>query len=140
VWTSRKDDRREPTVDLWSWIWFYFWMFAYVAYLIVLVYIVIDVFRDHSLNGWLKAVWIVLLVFLPWITGLIYLIVRGKGMAERSARKQVEYQEYSQEEMRAISFASPTDEIAKAQALRDQGVISEGEFQALKAKALGSKF
>ena len=131
---------RERAVDLWGWIWFFFWMFAWVAYIMVLIYIIIDIFRDHQLNGWLKAVWLVLLLFLPWITGLVYLIVRGKGMAERSARKQVEYQEYSQEEMRKISFASPTEEIAKAQALRDQGVITDGEFEAIKAKALGSKF
>jgi len=127
-------------MDLWSWIWFFFWMFAYIAYLFVLIYIVIDIFRDHGLNGWMKALWLLLLLFLPWITGLVYLIVRGKGMAERSARKQVEYQEYSQDELRKISFASPTEEIAKAQALRDQGVITDGEFEALKAKALGSKF
>lgn len=127
-------------MDLWSWIWFFFWMFAYVAYILVLIYIIIDIFRDHELNGWLKALWLVLLVFLPWITGLIYLIVRGKGMAERSARKQVEYQEYSREELQKISFASPSEEIAKAQALRDQGVITDGEFEALKAKAMGSKF
>jgi hypothetical protein len=127
-------------VDLWSWIWFYFWMFAYVAYILVLIYIIIDIFRDHQLNGWLKALWLILLLFLPWITGLVYLIVRGKGMAERSARKQVEYQEYSPEEMRKISFSSPTEEISKAQALRDQGVITDGEFEAIKAKALGSKF
>ncbi|MEI5584951.1 MULTISPECIES: SHOCT domain-containing protein [unclassified Agromyces] len=127
-------------MDLWSWIWFYFWMFAYVAYILVLVYIVIDVFRDHELNGWMKALWLVLLVFLPWITGLVYLIARGKGMAERSGRKQVEYEEYSQEEYRRMSFANPADEIAKAQALRDQGVITDGEFEAIKAKALGSKF
>lgn len=127
-------------MDLWSWIWFFFWMFAYIAYLFVLIYIVIDIFRDHQLNGWLKALWLLLLLFLPWITGLVYLIVRGKGMAERSARKQVEYQEYSPEEYRQISFASPSEEIAKAQALRDQGVITDGEFEAIKAKALGSKF
>lgn len=127
-------------MDLWGWIWFFFWMFAYIAYLFVLIYIVIDIFRDHELNGWMKALWLILLLFVPWITGLVYLIVRGKGMAERSARKQVEYQEYSQEEFRKISFASPTEEIAKAQALRDQGVITDGEFEALKAKALGSKF
>jgi hypothetical protein len=127
-------------VDLWGWIWFFFWTFAYLAYLCVLIYIVIDIFRDHQLNGWLKALWLLLLLFVPWITGLVYLIVRGKGMAERSARKQVEYQEYSPEEYRKISFASPSEEIAKAQALRDQGVITDGEFEALKAKALGSKF
>lgn len=127
-------------VDLWSWIWFFFWTFAYVAYLMVLVYIVIDIFRDHTLNGWLKAVWVILLVFVPWLTGLVYLIARGKGMAERSARKQVEYQEYSAEEYRAMSFANPADEIAKAQALREQGVITDGEFEAIKAKALGAKY
>ena len=127
-------------MDLWGWIWFFFWMFAYVAYILVLIYIVIDIFRDHQLNGWLKALWLLLLLFLPWITGLVYLIVRGKGMAERSARKQVEYQEYSQEEYRKISFANPAEEITKAQALRDQGVITDGEFEAIKAKALGSKF
>lgn len=127
-------------MDLWSWIWFFFWMFAYLAYILVLIYIVIDIFRDHQLNGWLKALWLLPLLFLPWITGLVYLIVRGKGMAERSARKQVEYQEYSPEEYRQISFASPSEEIAKAQALRDQGVITDGEFEAIKAKALGSKF
>ncbi|BDZ54856.1 SHOCT domain-containing protein [Agromyces marinus] len=127
-------------MDLWSWIWFFFWTFAYVAYLVVLVFIVIDIFRDHSLNGWLKAVWLIFLVFLPWITGLVYLIARGNGMAERSARKQVEYEHHTAEEYRQISFASPADEIAKAQALRDQGVISDGEFEAIKAKALGHKF
>ncbi|WP_353814994.1 SHOCT domain-containing protein [Agromyces sp. SYSU T00266] len=127
-------------MDLWQWFWFFFWIFAYVAYLMVLVYIVIDIFRDHSLNGWLKAVWIIFLVFLPWLTGLVYLIARGRGMAERSARKQVEYETHTAEEYREISFASPSEEIAKAQALRDQGVISDGEFEAIKAKALGSKF
>ncbi len=127
-------------MDLWQWFWFFFWTFAYVAYLMVLVYIVIDIFRDHSLNGWLKAVWIIFLVFLPWLTGLVYLIARGSGMAERSQRKQVEYESRTAEEYRQISFASPSEEIAKAQALRDQGVISDGEFEAIKAKALGSKF
>ena len=126
--------------SVWDWFWFCFWIFAYVAYLFALIYIVIDIFRDHSLNGWLKAVWVIFLVFVPFLTGLIYLIVRGRSMAERSARKQVEYQEYSPEEMRKISFSSPTEEISKAQALRDQGVITDGEYEALKNKALGGKY
>jgi hypothetical protein len=125
---------------IWDWFWLLFWVFAYMAYLFVLIYIIFDVFRDRSLNGWLKALWLILLVFVPFVTGLVYLIARGKGMAERSARKQVEYQEYDDAYVRSVSFASPTDEIAKAQALRDQGVISDGEFEALKAKALGAKY
>ena len=125
---------------VWDWFWLLFWVFAYMAYLFVLIYIIFDIFRDRSLNGWLKALWVILLVFVPFVTGLVYLIARGKGMAERSARKQVEYQEYSDAYVRSVSFASPTDEIAKAQSLRDQGVITDGEFEALKAKALGAKY
>ncbi|MGW9631314.1 SHOCT domain-containing protein [Agromyces sp. NPDC055520] len=126
--------------SIWDWFWFCFWMFAYVAYLLAIVYVLIDLFRDRSLGGGWKALWVVLLVFVPFLTVLVYLIVRGKGMAERSARKQVEYQEYSPEEIRSISFASPSEEIAKAQSLREQGVISDGEFEAIKSKALGGTF
>jgi hypothetical protein len=125
---------------IWDWFWLLVWVFAYLAYLFVLFYIIFDIFRDRALNGWLKAVWLIFLVFVPFLTGLIYLIARGKGMAERSARKQVEYQEDDADYIRSVSFASPTDEIAKAKALRDQGVISNGEFEALKNKALGGRF
>jgi hypothetical protein len=67
----------------WDLFWWFFWAFAFVAYLIVLFSILVDVFRDHTLNGWLKAVWILFLVFVPFITGLVYVITRGRGMAER---------------------------------------------------------
>jgi uncharacterized membrane protein len=127
--------------SVWDVFWFYFMIFAYIAYLFVLIYILIDIFRDHTLNGWLKAVWVLLLVFVPWLTAIVYLIVRGKSMSERTqARQNPNIVEYSDAEVRSVSFASPTDEIAKAKALRDQGVISDGEFEALKAKALGNKF
>lgn len=126
--------------SLWDWFWFLFWAFVYVAYLFALIFIIIDVFRDHSLNGWLKAVWVIFLVFVPFITALVYLIARGDGMAARSARKQQEVEEYSDEYIRSVSFASPTDEIAKAKAMLDDGTITQGEFDALKAKALGAKF
>lgn len=125
---------------IWDWFWLLVWVFAYLAYLFVLFFIIFDIFRDRALNGWWKAVWLIFLVFVPFLTGLVYLIVRGKGMAERSARKQVEYQEDDAEYIRSVSFASPTDEIAKAKALRDQGIISDGEFEALKNKALGGKY
>lgn len=125
---------------VWDWIWFSFWIFAYVAYLFALIYIAIDIFRSRDIGGWMKALWILLLVFLPFLTGLVYLIVRGRGMADRSAGVRPEIVEYSDDEVRDISFANPADEIAKAAALRDQGTITEGEFQAIKSKALGQKF
>jgi len=126
--------------SFWDWFWFFLWMFAYIAYLWVLISIVIDLFRDRELNGWWKAVWIVFLVFVPFLTGLVYLIARGRGMAERSVRQQQEFKEDTDEYIRSVSFASPSDEIAKAKGLRDQGVITDGEYEALKAKALGNRF
>lgn len=125
---------------IWDWFWLLFWIFAYMVYLFALFYVIFDIFRDRSLNGWLKALWLIFLVFVPFVAALVYVIARGKGMAERSARKQVEYQEYSDAYVRSVSFASPSDEITKAQSLRDSGVITEGEFEALKAKALGAKY
>ncbi|GAA1515288.1 hypothetical protein BJ978_002329 [Agromyces terreus] len=125
---------------VWDWFWISVMIFAYIAYLFTLIYIAIDIFRSHDLGGWMKALWFLLLLFVPFITGLVYLIVRGQGMAERSAGRRPDIVEYSDEEVRQVSFANPADEIAKAAALRDQGIITEGEFQALKSKALGNKF
>lgn len=125
---------------VWDWFWLSFWIFVYVAYLFTLIYIAIDIFRSHDLNGWLKALWVLLLVFIPFVTGLVYLIARGQGMADRSQSRRPEIIEYSDEEVRQVSFASPAEEISKAAALRDQGIITPGEFEALKSKALGNKF
>ena len=126
--------------SVWDWFWFLFWMFAYVAYIFALVYILIDIFRDRELNGWAKAAWTIFLIFVPFITALVYLIARGNGMAERAGRKQREYQEYSEEYIRSVSFANPADEIAKAKALLDAGTITQGEFEAIKNKAIGNKY
>ena len=121
-------------------IWWFLWIFAFTAYLFVLFAIVADLFRDHELNGWWKAVWIIFLIFMPFLTALIYLIARGKGMAERNVRREQQIQDDSAEYIRSVSFANPADEISKAKALLDQGTITQGEFDALKAKALGDKF
>jgi hypothetical protein len=121
-------------------IWWFLWIFAFTAYLVVLFTIVFDLFRDPNLNGWSKAAWLIFLIFVPFLAALVYLIARGKGMAEREGARRQKAPEYSEEYIRSVSFANPTDEIAKAKALLDQGVISQGEFDALKSKALGAKF
>ncbi|MET1018978.1 MAG: PLDc N-terminal domain-containing protein, partial [Microterricola sp.] len=68
-------------MNFWEVVGLFFWSFAFVAYLFVLFAILTDLFRDHSTNGWVKALWIILLVFVPFLTALIYLIARGSGMA-----------------------------------------------------------
>ena len=72
--------------DFWSIVWFFFWSFAFISYLFALFAVVSDLFRDHTLGGWGKAVWLVCLVFVPFLTVLVYLVARGPGMAERSER------------------------------------------------------
>jgi len=124
--------------SFWDVIWWFFWVFAFIAYLMALFAIIGDLFRDHKLNGWAKAVWIIFLIFVPFLTALIYLIARGSGMAERSQKETRQYQAATDEYIRqtAGTTASASDEIAKAKSLLDAGTISQGEYDLLKAKAL----
>ena len=124
--------------SFWDVIWWFLWAFVFIAYLMALFAIIGDLFRDQKLSGWWKAVWIIFLIFVPFITALIYLIARGNGMAERSQREAKQYQAATDAYIRqtAGSAASPSDEIAKAKALLDAGTISQQEYDQLKTKAL----
>jgi len=119
-----------------QYIWF---AFIFMAYLILIFVIVGDLMRDHNLSGWWKAVWIIALILIPWLTGLIYLIARGKGMAQRSADEAARIQQAQADYIKQVSGSSdPATQIANAKKLHEQGVISDQEFQELKAKALAS--
>ena len=122
--------------QFWSVIWLFFWGFAFVAYLFALFAVITDIFRDRDLNGWLKAVWILFLVFVPFLTVLVYLIARGRSMAERQAKGAQEARAATDEYIRSVASASPTQEIAKAKELLDAGTLTQEEFEAVKAKAL----
>ncbi|MGW6172306.1 SHOCT domain-containing protein [Arthrobacter sp. NPDC055138] len=122
--------------SFWDTIWWFFWAFAFIAYLFVLFGIITDLFRDKSLNGWLKAVWLIFLLFLPFLTSLIYLIARGRGMAERSHEASQAMRTDTESYIRGVAGASPTAEIAKAKELLDSGAINQQEFEHVKARAL----
>src|SRR5690349_23406097 len=79
---SRRRKER-PTMDFWSFFWLLVWSFFFVAYLMVLFHIFGDLFRDGELGGFAKVVWVIALFVVPFLAALVYLIVRGKGMAER---------------------------------------------------------
>ena len=117
-------------------IWWFLWIFAFTAYLFALFAIIGDLFRDRSSNGWVKAIWIIFLVFVPFLTALVYLIARGRGMAERSQKEATQMQAATDDYIRGVAGASPADEIAKAKGLLDSGTITQGEYDLLKAKAL----
>ncbi|KAA9110594.1 SHOCT domain-containing protein [Microbacterium rhizomatis] len=125
-------------MNFWDFFWFLLWSFYFVAYIYVVILIIIDLFRDEKLNGGLKALWIVFLVFVPFLTALVYLIARGKGMAQRSRAHRGVVAESDDYTPKASS--DPTGDIAKAKELLDAGAISSGEFEALKSKALGNKY
>ena len=119
----------------WSVLWFFF-LFIWIM---ILFHILTDLFRDHSVSGVEKTLWVLFLVFLPFLAVFIYLIVRGKGMGERAAaqqqRAQQEFAGYVRN-VAATSETTPTEQIAKAKELLDAGAIDQSEFDRLKAKAL----
>ena len=117
-------------VLLWS-----FWFFIWVAAIMVWFRCLFDLFGDHTLSGWGKAGWAILLVFVPWLGALIYLIARGRSMNERSMARQ----RAPQEEYLPMGTPTPTraaQQIASAKSLLDSGAIDQAEYDALKAKAL----
>ena len=126
-------------MSFWDVVWFIFISFAFVAYLMVMFAIISDLFRDRDTSGWVKAVWIVALIFLPLVTSLVYLIARGSGMTERSMRSAEAMKQQQDAYIRDVAGqATPVDQVAKAKAMLDAGAISQTEFDALKAKALAA--
>ena len=119
-----------------QWLWLTLWWFLIIIYLVILFQIIGDLFRDHQLSGWWKALWIIALVVAPFLTALIYLIARGKGMAERQIKAIKEQQSATETYIRDVASKSPADHISDAKALLDAGTITPDEFNALKAKAL----
>jgi hypothetical protein len=110
----------------------------FLGYLILLFHIIGDIFRDTSLSGWYKALWIFFLLVVPLLTALVYLIARGGGMAERSQAAYSAARRETDDYVRHVAGTqSPIDQIVAAKSLLEQGTITEDEYQQLKAKALG---
>ncbi|WP_153145030.1 SHOCT domain-containing protein [Dechloromonas sp. H13] len=122
--------------NFWDFIWLILSTFVFVAYLLILFQIVADLFRDPDLGGGSKALWLISLIFVPMLTALVYVIVRGTGMATRQRaaieRSKAEAETY----IRQVAGKSPAEQIADAKALLDAGTITQDEFARLKAKAL----
>jgi hypothetical protein len=122
-------------MSFWDIVWFILISFAFIAYLMILFSILTDLFRDPETGGFVKALWIIFLIVAPFITALIYLIARGKGMAERSVKQAAEFKQAQDTYIREVA-GGPADQIARAKDLLDSGAISQAEFDTIKAKAL----
>ncbi len=124
--------------SFWEILWFSLWAFFFVVYLMALFAIIGDIFRDKTLGGVGKAVWLFFLIFVPFLTALIYLIARGDGMAERNMKDAAVAKQQTDEYIRSVATSSPSDEIAKAKSLLDAGTITQQEYEAIKARALSA--
>lgn len=121
----------------WDFLWHFLIIFAWIAYLLVLFQILADLFwRDHTTSGWVKAIWVVFLIVIPWLTALVYLVARGQGMTQRAQAAAATAKKETDDYIKAAAGRSPAQEIADAKALLDAGSISPAEFETLKAKAL----
>ena len=131
-------------MSFWDIVWFIIISFAFVAYLMVLFSIIGDLFRNRETSGFVKALWIIALIVVPFLSAFIYIIANGKGMTERRMQEVEVQRQQTDAYIRQVAGSSatvpqqatPTDQIAQAQKMLDDGVISRPEYDRLKAKAL----
>lgn len=112
--------------------------FTWVVWIWMMIMILSDVFRRRDISGWGKATWIVFLIVLPFVGVLAYLIAQHDGMAKRRAGDLQDAETQMDEYLRSVAAEQgPAAEIDKAAQLLERGAISQTEFEAIKAKALG---
>jgi hypothetical protein len=112
-------------------------VFLFVIWIWILISIISDLFRDRDLSGWSKGIWILFLVFIPFLSALVYLIARGNGMRDRTIKAQAEAKEHFDQYVRQqATAASPADELHKLADLKEKGALSDAEFEQAKAKLL----
>jgi hypothetical protein len=114
------------------------WFFLWVIWIIILFRVIFDIFRSHDMGGWAKALWLIFVIFLPFLGVFVYLIARGGKMAQRdqtdAAQQEQAFRGYVQEV--AASAPNSADELAKLADLKAKGVITDAEFEQQKAKIL----
>jgi hypothetical protein len=119
---------------LWSLLVIYFIFF----YFMILFRVIGDLFSDKEASGLAKTLWLICLLFFPFLTLFIYLVTKGRAMNERAMARAAEMNAAQQDYIRQAAGTAdePTAKIAKAHELLTSGAISQAEFDALKAKAL----
>jgi ABC-type multidrug transport system fused ATPase/permease subunit len=127
------------TGSFWDFLLWIFWFYILFACIWIFITIIVDLFRDHTLNGWGKALWVIFLVVVPFLAALIYLIARGRGMSQRELERRGQAQSEANAYIRSVAGgSSASTEIESAKKLLDSGAITQDEYNALKAKALAA--
>jgi hypothetical protein len=117
----------------WSMLVFFLW----VAWFIVLFHVVGDVFRRRDASGAKKTIWLIFVLFAPFVGVFAYLIANNDDMARRNLEQAQAARAEMDDYVRSTAGSGgAAAEIDKAKQLLDSGAINQGEFEALKAKAL----
>jgi hypothetical protein len=125
-----------PFLDI---LWTMLIFFSWVVWIWMMIIILTDVFRRHDISGWIKAVWTVFLIVLPFVGALVYLIAQHDGMADRAAERATGEKAHFDSYVRSVATdGGAASEIDKAKRLLDEGAITQDEFNALKTKALAA--
>jgi hypothetical protein len=121
-------------------LWTIIWIFLWVAWLVLLFHVFIDIFRSKDMGGWAKGLWSIFIILLPFLGVFVYVIARGAGMGQRdleqATQREQAFQAYVRDTAAGASAASSADELAKMADLRDKGVISAEEFESAKTRIL----
>ena len=123
-------------MPLLSLFWSMLMFFLFIIWIWLLITVFIDVFRSQDMGGFAKALWVLVLVFLPFLGVLVYVIARGSSMQERAIKQAADYEKAQRAYIQEVASPSPAEELTKLKGLRDQGVLTEAEFAAQKAKIL----
>jgi len=122
----------------------FLWFFLFFIWIWLLITVFADIFRDHEMSGWSKAAWVIFVIILPYLGVFVYLIARGGGMAKRAMKQQEQAQQQFDSYVKSVAgpgggggATSTADELARLADLKSKGVISDAEFEQLKAKAIG---
>jgi divalent metal cation (Fe/Co/Zn/Cd) transporter len=113
-------------------------VFFFITYFMILFSVITDIFSDHDLGGGAKALWVILIIVTWWLGLLIYLIVRGKGMAKRRQALYEQAKKQQDDYIKSVAGTSHADELEKAAKLKKSGAITDKEYEALKKKILAS--
>ena len=63
--------------------WTMLWWFLWIAWIVLLFRVIVDIFRSHDLGGFAKALWVIFVIVVPFLGVFVYLIARGHAMADR---------------------------------------------------------
>src|SRR5215510_10207645 len=116
--------------------WSFLWFFLFFIWIWLLIMVFADIFRSHDLSGVAKAIWVIFVILVPYLGVLVYLIARGHKMSEHAMEAAQAQDQAARQYIQQVTASSPADELTKLADLKAKGVISDAEYDSLKAKAL----